>query len=288
MFWRTASRSIMIRNFVVLTMAAWAFAQSTGDEVHTRQLWNQEMRAKRPASPQAPAVKKLPANKEAGTLLGITVWRLRPSKSGEASAIRALVHEDAGDEEWTPERVRSDTPLGEGQKVIVSSEATQEGYLYIIDRDEYADGTQSTPTLIFPTLRTRSGHNHISPGVVVSIPAPDDKPSYFTVKHTRPDQVNEVLTFLITPTPLAELTITREQLKLSNEQVARWTKQSKVTSYKLEDAAHEGKIYSVEEKEAARGGRLLTKDDPLPQTMYRVKSKPGDPVMLDVRLKISQ
>jgi len=77
-------------------------------------------------------------------------------------------------------------------------------------------------------------------------------------------------------------------LKLTKEQVADWMKQWKVESYKLEDAAHVGKIYSVDEKEAARGDKLLTQSDPLPQTMYRLKNKSDGPVILDVPLKISK
>jgi len=142
--------------------------------------------------------------------------------------------------------------------------------------------------VIFPTLRTRGGDNHVTPGMVVEIPAPSDKPSYFKVERSRPDQINEVLTFLISPKPLVELKIGRERLKVGDDQLSRWEKQWKAKSYKLEDAAQEGKVYTLAEKEAARGEKLLTRDDPLPQTMYRVDCKAGDAVMLEVPLKIAK
>jgi hypothetical protein len=61
------------------------------------------------------------------------------------------------------------------------------------------------------------------------------------VKRSRADQVNEVLTFLISPQPMSELKIGRQRQKLTDEQVARWEKQWKAKSYKLEDAATDGK-----------------------------------------------
>jgi hypothetical protein len=276
-------------SLMFLAIAVWAPAQQPGDEeVRTRQLWDTTLLDKRPSSAKAPATKKPPVRPMKGALVGVTVWRLRPSKPGDTREVRALIHEVGGDGEWTPERVAADAPLAEGQKVRISTETAQEGYLYVIDRDEYADGTKGDAYLIFPTLRTRGGDNRVTPGMVVEVPAPDDNPPYFKVQRSRPDQINEVLTFLISPKPLADLKIGRQRVKVSEDQFARWEKQWKAQSRKLEDAAQEGKVYTVAEKEAARGGKLLTKDDPLPQTMYYVDCKAGEVVMLDVPLKIAK
>lgn len=285
-------------------MTILGLAQPPGDEqVRTRQLWDTTLLEKRPSAGQTPvgqtpagqtpagqtsAVKRPPSHLVKGALVGITVWRLRPSKPGDESGVRALIHETAGDQAWTPERVAAGAPLAEGQKVRVSAEAAQEGYLYIIDRDEYADGTKGAAYLIFPTERTRGGDNHVVPGMVIEIPAQDDDPPYFKVERSRADQVNEVLTLMITPQPMRELKVERQRMKLSDQQVARWEQQWKAKSYKLEDAASEGKVYTVTEKQAARGEKLLTNQDPLPQTMYRVDSKTGSPMMLDVQLRIAK
>lgn len=275
-------------SLLLLTIPVLAAAQSPGDgQLRTRQLWDTTLIDQRPAA-KPTTIKRPPSTAVNGALVGITVWRLRPSKSSDDAAVRSLVHEDSGDHELTPERVAASTPLAEGQKVRVSAEAAQEGYLYIIDRDEYADGTKGDPYLIFPTLKTRNGDNHVAPGVVLEIPAQDDSPPYFEVRRSRPDQTNEVLTFLITPQPLAELKIDKRRQKLTNLQVAAWEKQWRTKSQKLEDAAHEGKVYTVTEKLAARGEKLLSKQDPLPQTMYRVDCKKGDPVMLDLQLRIAK
>src|SRR5690242_7708755 len=262
----------MIRNSILLLLSLSALAPGQGpadEEVRTRQLWDTTLLAKRPSGKKPAATKALP-NRVDGALVGITVWRLRPSRPGDAREVRALIHVETGNAEFTPERIAADRPLSEGQKVRISIEAAQEGYLYIIDRDEYADGTKSDPYLIFPTLAIHKGQNHVAPGVVVQIPAEDE--GYFNVERSKPNQISEVLTFLITPRPLAEIKIGQRQ-KLGEEQVVHWQNQWKAKSYKLEDAAHEGKVYTLTEKDAARGGKLLTKDDPLPQTMYRVDCK---------------
>jgi hypothetical protein len=87
---------------------------------------------------------------------------------------------------------------------------------------------------------------------------------------------------------MSELKIGRQRQKLRDEQVARWEKQWRAKSYKLEDAATEGKVYTVTEKAVTRGEKLLTNQDPLPQTMYHVDRKAGDAVMVDVQLKIAK
>jgi hypothetical protein len=281
----------MIRRISLLFvgMAVLALAQEPADEhVRTRQLWDTTLLENRPSAAKAASVKRPPSSSVKGALVGITVWRLRPSKAGDASNQRALIQEESSGQKWTPERVAAGSPLAEGQKVRVSAEAAQDGYLYIIDRDEYADGTKGVPYLIFPTLRTRGGDNHVGPGMVIEIPAQDDNPPYFKVERSRPDQVNEVLTLLITPKPMDELKIERGRIKLTDAQVAGWEKQWKAKSYKLEDVAREGKPYTVTEKLAARGEKRLTDKDPLPQTMYRVDCQPDGPVMLDVQLKIAK
>ena len=268
-------------------IAALAIAQEPANEqVRTRQLWDTTLLEKRPASPKT-SVKRPPVGSVEGALVGITVWRLRPLEPGDARGTRALIQE-SDERQWVPERVSADSPLIQDQRVRISMEAGQEGYLYIIDRDGYADGTRSDPYLIFPTTRTRHGENHVKPGMVVDVPDQDDAPPYFRVKRSRGDQIDEVLSFLITPQPLSEIKSGRDRQKLSPEQVARWEKLWKVKSEKLEDKASVGKAYTPAEKQAARGEALLTADDPLPQTMFHLNCKSGDPVLLDVALKIAR
>jgi len=262
------------------------FAQES--EVRTRQLWDSSLAAQRP--PAAAATKPTPpkqASPPVRGLVGVTVWRLRPAQTTDKREIRALIQEDGRDMgDWTPERIPADSPLLEGQRVRISVESGEEGYLYLVDRDEYADGSKSDPYIIFPTTRTRGGDNHVKPGVVIQIPEEQDNPNYFKVVRSRADQVNEVITILVSPKPMPGIGNTRNRIKLTENQMAEWEKQSKTKAYRLEAAGQAGKVLTVAEQAASRGG-VLTQDDPLPQTMYRVDSKPGDTIMLQLPLKIT-
>ncbi len=261
---------------------------SVEGQVRTRQLWDSSLAAQRPpAATTAKPTTPKPASPPVRGLVGVTVWRLRPAQTTDKREIRALVQEDGRDMgDWTPERIPADSPLLEGQRVRISVESGEEGYLYLVDRDEYADGSKSDPYVIFPTTRTRGGDNHVKPGVVIQIPAEEDNPNYFKVVRSRPDQVNEVITILVSPKPLPGIGNTRNRIKLTENQMAEWEKQSKTKAYRLEAAGQAGKVLTVAEQAASRGV-LLTQDDPLPQTMYRVDSKPGDTIMLQLPLKIT-
>jgi Domain of unknown function (DUF4384) len=270
--------------FVAVMLAAFACAQES--EVRTRQLWDQSLMTERPAAPAVKQAAKPPVDQVHG-LVGITVWRLRPAQTADRREIRALIQEDGADVEFTPERVSADQPLREGQKVRISVESGETGYLYIIDRDEYADGTKDDPYLIFPTTRTRGGDNRVKAGVVIQIPAAEDSPSYYKVERSRPDQVSDTVTIFVTPKPIAGLQLTRNRMKLTEQQLKDWQAQAQTKSYKLESKATVGQAQTVAEHAASRGASL-TQADPLPQTMYRVASKPGDTLMVQLPLKIAK
>src|SRR6185295_15184664 len=99
------------------------------------------------------------------------------------------------------------------------------GFLYIIDREQYADGTFGEPMLIFPTLKTRGGDNRVMPGKLIDIPAQEDQYSYFTAQPagSRRDQIAEVLSVILVPTALP-LKITDQPLRVLSSQIAEWEK----------------------------------------------------------------
>src|SRR5262245_6485061 len=82
--------------------------------------------------------------------LGLTIWRLRPSSTAESGA-RIIVHHDGETDEWTPERIESNTPLRIGERLRFSFESPQTGYLYVIDREQYVGGSMGGPKRTFPT-----------------------------------------------------------------------------------------------------------------------------------------
>ncbi|OFV99792.1 MAG: hypothetical protein A3F68_10810 [Acidobacteria bacterium RIFCSPLOWO2_12_FULL_54_10] len=267
---------------------------SAQDEDRTRMLWNTQFSAKRPAKKSAAAPPAAPAAQQktaepgdiGDSLVGVTIWNLRQSRSQDDPLTR--IAELGSQAQWTPVRIAADSVLSQGQRIRVSLEVARSGYLYVIDREQYADGSLGKPFLIFPTLRIHGGNNEVTAGRVIEIPAQADTPAYFTMKASRPDHVAEMLTVIVTPSPLDEVSIGREAIELAPEQVVNWEKQWGAKVSRLEAKGQEGKSYTQAEKEAGTERvRLLTHDEPLPQTMYHVEAQPGAPLLLSVPLRIA-
>ena len=223
------------------------------------------------------------------TVIGVTIWRLRSAKAADNSGARILEHQAAKSAEWTAERIETDTRISEGERVRVSIESPSTGYLYVIDREEYTDGSLGDAYLIFPTARTRGGNNSAVAGRVIEFPAQDDNPPYFTLTRSRPEHIGETLILIVAPKPLAELPIGSEPLKLSSEMLAQREKDwgGRAEKFELEGGA--GLPYTKAEKSAGwDGSRMLTQTDPLPQTILRLNTRPGSPVLVKVELRIAR
>jgi hypothetical protein len=216
--------------------------------------------------------------------LGVTVWRLRAAKPGEPA--RLLVQEaDAPAKAFTPERIGAGTPLAVGDRVRLSIESPRAGYLYVVDREQYADGTTGKPYLVFPTTRTHGGDNHVAGGRLIDIPAQDDRPPYFTLKPSRADQTGERLTLVITEKPLADVTIADEPAELPLARVTPWDTSAKGSVQRLEMIGGAGRAWSrAEQRASADPTRLLTQEDPPPQTLFRVVVSTLDLLVVNVTL----
>lgn len=226
--------------------------------------------------------------------IGITVWRLRRASArsqGDSQGARILAHDAAGEDdvEYTPERIEAETPVAEGERVRISIETPRTGYLYVIDREQYADGSFGDPYLIFPTTRTRGGDNRVAAGQVVELPAQTDTPPYFTLRRSRPEQTSESLTVIVTTEPLPDIRIGRSPLKLTAAQVEGWIKAWSAPFERLELNDGAGQAYTAAEQAAGvNTSRQLTQDEPLPQTIYRIAALPGKPLLITLPLRINQ
>jgi hypothetical protein len=288
-----ARRLVSVGSLFVLGLCSGGtnavFAQKPDDEEQSRQVFATEFLNARPApqtrrGPRTGAAKSAP--NPASDLLGVTIWRLRPAASNDDTQARLLDHEADAEAVLIAERVTTDTKFKEGQKVRLSIESPRPGYLYVIDREQYADGTFSDPYLIFPTLKTRDGDNAVAAGRLIEVPDQDDKPFYFKMKRNRADQVGEVLTLLVTSQPIPSLQLGKKALKLTNEQFAQWEQKWKAPAKRVELANHSGKPYTKAEMTAgASNTTLLRRDDPPPQTIYRIAAKPGDALLITLSLQ---
>jgi len=225
----------------------------------------------------------------ADSVIGVTLWRLRPSRPADAGE-RIIAHEGPESVEWLPERVSSDGKLSEGDRIRVSIEAARTGYLYVVDQEQYADGSKGEPYLIFPTARTHGGDNLVKAGRVIEIPSQDDNPPYFTLKRTRVDHVGENVIVLVTPNPIEGLGISDKALRLSDGTLASWEKSWGTQTGRLEMANGNGKPWTRQEKEAgADGTRSMKADEPAPQTIYyRPGASSTVPVLIKVQLQYAR
>jgi hypothetical protein len=217
-------------------------------------------------------------------LIGLTVWRLRAPAPGDEA--RMLVHDEAGvlREEWTPVRAEAEATVTAGERVRITVESPEAGYLYVINRERYSDGTTSDPQLIFPTLRARGGDNRVEAGRLIEVPAQKDRPPYFSMRPSRADQVSEELLIVVTESRL-DFSIGRSPLQLPAGQVRDWESRWLAQVVRLEQAGGDGKVWTEPERETGDDEkRKLTQDEPLPQTIYRVKTRAGNPLLIKVPL----
>ena len=158
------------------------------------------------------------------------------------------------------------------------------GFLYVIDREVFADGSLGDPVLIFPTKRTRRGDNRVYPARLIEIPARTDDPPYFTFKRTRRELVSERLTIIVSPFKLA---IETSSGKLESSLVTKWETLWGSSIEQREAPGNAGKRRTRAEEEAVEGKRLLARDDPLPQTIFRATVRPGSPLLITLPLRIA-
>ena len=296
-----ASRQILTASMMVLCLAGLLVpvAQQTQENETTRHLWdtafidkgNKASATRKPArrsyriiTPQVPIT-----GVSADTVIGITLWRLRPTRRADTGE-RIITHEGPQSVAWLPQRVSSNGRLAEGDRIRMSIETARTGYLYVVDQEQYADGSKGEPYLIFPTTRTLRGDNSVKAGRLIEIPSQEDSPPYFTLKRTRADHVGENVIVLVTPTPIESLTITDKAQRVSDETLAQWEKSWGSQTGRLEMTNGSGQSWTKQEKEAgADRTRSMTEAEPAPQTLYY---RPGvgsqDPVLIRVQLQYAR
>ncbi|MGA9997355.1 MAG: DUF4384 domain-containing protein [Pyrinomonadaceae bacterium] len=235
---------------------------------------------------KSPALFKRPPVESVASVeeVGITVWQLRPSTLSDTGP-KIIVPGGGDNSSLTPVRVESGAQLKVGEKVRLSIESPREGYLYVIDREQYKDGAMGDALLIFPTTRTRNGNNRVKAGELVDVPGQEDDPPYFTLNSQHAGYVGELLTLIVTPQPLKDFQIGKLPLLITpvlfSTLERQWSAEAEL--FEMEQGA--GASWTAEEQSASRvNGRQLTQGEPTPQTIYRVAVKPGNPLFVTVPL----
>ncbi len=237
-----------------------------------------------------------PAPSATDTVLGVTVWRLRPSTPEEMKDKRLLVLPKGPTGETcpptgstTPERVPVTSSLSRCEKVRLAVEVPRQGYLYIVDREVYEDGSTSAPYLIYPNHQTLKAANQVAPGRTLLIPHPDDAINHFVVQPSASGKkmVAEQFSIIVTPKPLSDDMVARDgPLLLSEAQYKEWEEKYYVESESWELNGGDGKPVTPAEMEAGAGSTKLTQNDALPQTLYKINCEPERTFLVKIPVKV--
>ena len=295
-----------MRMLILFCVAFAATAQSADDE-RTRDIWDTGFRAKRPLAAKpglissnrpitynpvavAPPVRSSFPTAQANApnqTVGITVWQLRVPETRDGESPRLLMQESpAGKQlEYVPHRIRLDQPLHVGDRVRVAIEFPQEGFLYVVDRERYRDGSAGQPYLIFPVQNLNHGNNYVQPGRLIEIPSQADPVTALNVVRRDERHIGEELLILFSPERLSSVPVSRPDSPLPAELVGNWERDWSVMTQRL-DLAGDGGVWTLAEKAAGAEQRLLTQADPMPQSIFVAAAPPNRPFLLRLPLEV--
>jgi hypothetical protein len=220
--------------------------------------------------------------------VGFTVWKLRKKLPNEETATLSVV-EKGLKVEYVPERMESNETLKLGDKVRLTVESPRNGFLYVVDFEQYTDGTFGAPTLIFPTQRTRGGNNRVSAGVLIDIPAQDDDVPFFVINSKNPLYAGELLNVIISEKAINGIATPPRAVTLESRQIGEWVEEWGLEAEVFEQDGGKGAAWSNAEKEAGQvGGRSLTQEDPTPQTVYKVRANKNLPILVSLPLTVNR
>lgn len=262
-------------------------------------------------------------------LIGVTFWRLSPaaderrslsSAKDEQDDTRILIPAKKGAEPqpYHTARVGDDASFRNGELLWLGIEVPRadDCFVYVLDREQYADGSLGDPYLIFPAPTTPAGANVASAGRLVYVPAPDDPLPYLRLerntsrddrKPPQPPHVAERLTIIVSPRRLTfrgqleEVDTDIKLLRVDPVEAARcdreWTGKTErlgarrdfsAGMTRAEQEVRETRKLIPTGRPAAGETRRLLPTDLLPHTIYRVQGKAGQPVLLNVSLRIAR
>ena len=228
----------------------------------------------------------------ADPILGMNVWHMQLAAAASPVTSRGLEHrvlDPTGTRDWIPERMTLEDPVREGELVRLSFESASPGYLYIIDRDVFRDGTKGPATLRFPTKMIRGGDNVVMPGVPVQIPNPTDNPSAFTVTLKRNDQTGIQLILILTPARLPEIQVPEVSAPVSEALLARYERELGPGVRLVEDKSMMKMVATLAEAAAASDpARPLDDRDPLPIMLFHRTGSPGKAMLATAVIKIQR
>lgn len=235
------------------------------------------------------------------TSVGVTMWKMRPPKASETGQFLPVIDDKKMRQMWLAERIGVDTVFTAGDKIRFAIESSEPGYLYVFDRETYSDGSLGAPYLIFP--ESGLDDNAVGPGMIVDIPDQRDDVPYFNINPKNINYSGEMMTVIISPKPLENFKVDGEGKLANSTELTELEFGTEVELFTREDA--DDKMFSKAEAESTCGSksrqstdgqtdgkpcgiktRQLTRDEPFPQSIFRVKSTVGQPAVAFVKLAV--
>jgi hypothetical protein len=255
-----------------------------------------------------------PSRGQTYATIGVTIARGRAATEAESKNDSiAKVRSDG--RELVFERISDSSPVQHGTLIQMMIEylaspdaagkhqSNQIGYLYVINRVQYADGKFGPARLIFPTSRTYGGDNRVLPGKTVMLPAPN-RPWQITRSKSGAVQTFETYTIVISPAVLTdnqgrELQGDENSGQSLEALVIGWTRIWGGAQSRGDLERGEG-VLITQREQAASGepsarqrdtGELdsdLTQDDPPPQMIFSKVLRPGSKILVTIKLPFKE
>ncbi len=230
------------------------------------------------------------APKQGDTFLGLTLWQMVLAPPTAEVKTRGFSHpkeDKEGKKDWTAVRIGWDKPVHENDYVVFTFESAPQGYLYVIDRDAFSDGSFGDPILIFPTKRIRNGSNEVEPGHLVQIPDPMDRPPALQVDPAKPGQTGIQLIVIATPQEIPELRAADDQQKIPAAWLVRWQKQWATNVELTTDPKLNGVAITLAEQAALSDfNHPLGPNDKAPSALFHRRGPSGQPIYVAATLRL--
>jgi hypothetical protein len=235
-----------------------------------------------------------------GVDVGVTFWRLRPARRVDDPVVlepKRIVKRIKGKEvettiKLTPERVESEAQFSDGEKLRVSIEAPFESYVYILNQEQYADGTLSDPFLIYPSAADIRANKRAAPGRLIYVP---EEPDYFEISTLNPGgkkKSGEMFTIVLSSElvgMLPALERNEDTRKTDQALFNRLRHDWGGAVWKFQQIGEARRnITRVEKKAGPKGGELLADGDPQSQMVYHVARRADGIVLFQIGIKIAQ
>ena len=226
--------------------------------------------------------------------LGVTVWRLSPAQCpiqncplpDTTSGSKGLVD--------TATRIEDNSALSTGERVRLGLESlSHSAFVYIIDREQFADGTLGDPYLLFPTRNINGGKNWAQPGMQVQLPRAE---GCFCVKSRNPQKllVADNLIVVMSPTPLLDLSeIGQTEIPLPSKLAGFLRLANQAKTYRGSLQGGSGLTLTSQEQLAGSKGLVdtapvLTQSDLPPQNFYQSAIARGNSAVFSFALRYDQ